>query len=281
MWQKAKIDGPDGPRKKEAPLTTRAINPIELKLGGAIVVSNYEFIRATVESLTNRQEKDFAYEFLASTLPRRPENLGFLNLCLLRCSEVCIERGDLNKAESHLREAQRLGTNVVGHLGLLERSKGNLKVAFDLLSRAVQQGQHQFSDALRDLEHAILGRSLRPEPRLIRSSRDAELVARDWLQYFGFHDAVVTPPGPDGGIDVLSRSVVAQVKMEGKPTGSPVIQALAGVAKTKQRRGAVFSLSGFTASAINFAADSEIALFRFNFQGEPEARNQYARSMSK
>ncbi|SPF00269.1 hypothetical protein [Streptomyces sp. MA5143a] len=45
---------------------------------------------------------------------------------------------------------------------------------------------------------------LRPENRLIRTARDAELVAVDWMRHLGFTDAVATPVGADEGIDVLA-----------------------------------------------------------------------------
>lgn len=43
-------------------------------------------------------------------------------------------------------------------------------------------------------------------------------------------DGVATPPGSDGGIDVVSRDAIAQVKMEGVAAGRPVVPALVGVA---------------------------------------------------
>jgi hypothetical protein len=36
-------------------------------------------------------------------------------------------------------------------------------------------------------------RGERPEPRLIRHSRDAEVAAAEWLRYWGFPDARTTP----------------------------------------------------------------------------------------
>jgi hypothetical protein len=281
MWQIAKIDGPEGPRSKEASMTNRYISPLELKLGGAIVVSNFESIKSTVNGLVSEQERDFAYDFLASALPRYSRDSDLLTLCLLRSAESSLKKGDLAKAERQLIEAERRGACADGQRGRLEKHKGNLELARSFFSKAVQHGEDDFVADLNEVEQIIWQRSMRPAPRLIRTPRDAEIVARDWLKFFGFHDAIVTPPGPDGGIDIVSRNIVAQVKMEGKPTGSPVIQALAGVAKTKQRQGAVFSLAGFTSSAMSFAADAEIALFSFNFQGEPEAKNQFARRLRK
>jgi len=43
--------------------------------------------------------------------------------------------------------------------------------------------------------------------------REAEEMAARWLRRFGHTDAVVTPPGPDNGIDVAARGAVAQIKL--------------------------------------------------------------------
>ncbi|MFC8263299.1 hypothetical protein ACFUNF_38260 [Streptomyces sp. NPDC057291] len=45
----------------------------------------------------------------------------------------------------------------------------------------------------------------RPEPRLIRTAREAGLIAVDWMRYLGFTDAVATPVDADEGIDVISE----------------------------------------------------------------------------
>lgn len=115
-----------------------------------------------------------------------------------------------------------------------------------------------------------------PEPRLIRTPRDAEEVACDWLRHWGHGDAVVTPVGADGGIDVYASDVVAQVKAEAKPTGRPVMQALGGVANAEGKAGVFFSLGGYTPEAIAWANRADIALFTFDLTGTPEALNRVA-----
>ncbi|MEU1486315.1 restriction endonuclease [Streptomyces sp. NPDC005752] len=113
----------------------------------------------------------------------------------------------------------------------------------------------------------------RPEPRLIRTPRDAELVAVDWMRYLGFADAVATPVGADEGIDVISERGLAQVKMEGRPTSRPTVQQLHGVATAKEREALFFSLGGYTVPASAWASQHGIALFRYDHQGTPEAVN--------
>ncbi|NHC47133.1 restriction endonuclease [Motilibacter aurantiacus] len=120
-----------------------------------------------------------------------------------------------------------------------------------------------------------------PPPRLIRTARDAELNVAAWMRFWGFSDAQVMPVGPDAGIDVISSSAVAQVKMEGVPTGRPVVQQLHGVAQHAKRRGLLFSLAGYTEQARAWAEDAGVALFRFDFQGVPEPVNGHAASVAE
>jgi hypothetical protein len=119
-----------------------------------------------------------------------------------------------------------------------------------------------------------------PKSRLIRSYRDAELVAAEWLDHFGLGPCRLTPPGPDGGIDVESLLVVAQVKMEALPTRRPVIQQLFGVAAAERKTGAFFSLAGYTPDAATWAHHAGLALFRFDLQGVPKPVNAAARTMA-
>lgn len=119
----------------------------------------------------------------------------------------------------------------------------------------------------------------RPEQRLIRSPRDAELVAAEWLTYFGFTNVRPTPVGADGGIDVDSDQAVAQVKAESIPVGRPKLQQHHGVAVAHRKMPIFFSLSGYTPQAQTYAADNGIILFGFNLQGEPEPANAAAHTI--
>jgi hypothetical protein len=119
----------------------------------------------------------------------------------------------------------------------------------------------------------------KPAPRLLRSFVDAEEVAAEWMRYWGFADARCTPIGTDGGLDVVSASAVAQVKMHAKPIGRPLVQNLFGAARGK--KAVFFALAGYTLEAKAWAEDVDMALFRFDRQGEPEAVNDAAASMAK
>ena len=119
----------------------------------------------------------------------------------------------------------------------------------------------------------------RPPERLIRDARDAELIAAEWMRHLGFTDAVATPVGADGGIDVVSARAVAQVKLEGKPTGRPTVQQLHGVAALENKTGVFFSAAGYTPQARTWAQTSGTLLFRFDRQGAVEAVNAVAHEL--
>lgn len=109
----------------------------------------------------------------------------------------------------------------------------------------------------------------RPGARLIRTPREAEEVACEWLRFFGFTDAETTTNGRDGGVDVDSENAVVQVKFKGVPTGSPEVHQLYGVASLQRKIPFFFSLGGFTAEAKDFSEQAGIALFSFDYQGTP------------
>lgn len=109
--------------------------------------------------------------------------------------------------------------------------------------------------------------------RPIRNPHDAELAARDWLRSVGFADARLTSAGPDGGVDVRSSSLVAQVKAEMKPTGLGVVQRTYGIAQAEGCKAACFALNGFTQEAKQWASRQEVALFVFDYEGDVEPFN--------
>ncbi|GAB3760343.1 hypothetical protein FB382_003077 [Nocardioides ginsengisegetis] len=118
----------------------------------------------------------------------------------------------------------------------------------------------------------------RPELRLIRTAHEAEQVVAEWLTYLGFGSASLTKSGPDGGIDVQTSTVVAQVKMEAVPSGRPALQQLLGAAVIEAKTPVFFSLAGYTREAVEWADRASMALFQFDFQGEPTPVNESARS---
>jgi len=118
--------------------------------------------------------------------------------------------------------------------------------------------------------------NIRPSLRLIRTPKDAEHVAAEWLRFFGFSDALVTGDGADGGIDVESDLAIAQVKFKGVQTGRPELQQLYGVSRHLEKHAFFFSLSDYSQVAIDFADETGISLFKFDYQGQPVAVNAFA-----
>jgi tetratricopeptide (TPR) repeat protein len=120
----------------------------------------------------------------------------------------------------------------------------------------------------------------KPKDRLIRKWDDAELVALEWMIYFGFTDAKKTKGGSDEGVDLRSIKAVAQVKFQGAHTPRTDIQLLHSAMTREKKLGIFFSL-GYRRTAIDFANSQEIALFEFDLQGTPTPINASAREIDR
>ncbi len=139
---------------------------------------------------------------------------------------------------------------------------------------AAQEAVRREQDAVRAQARAaaeVEQAKLRPPMRFIRDWRDAEHVVAEWMPYFGMGYGVITGGGRDGGVDVESATHVAQVKLEGKPTGRPAVQRLFGAAQCLGKSAAFFAAAGYTDVALQFAAQAGVDLYRFDRQGVPEA----------
>lgn len=107
-----------------------------------------------------------------------------------------------------------------------------------------------------------------PAPRQINSWEMAEQNAADWMRYWGYADARVTQGGADGGVDVTSRSALAQVKFEARQVGSPTLQRLVGARRNAHHKQLMFfSGVGYARPAIEYADAMEIALFTYDLLG--------------
>lgn len=94
--------------------------------------------------------------------------------------------------------------------------------------------------------------------------REAEFRAADHMRALGFADAEATSLGIDQGVDVRATGGIAQVKhYTSTLVGSPEVQRLRGAAH--DIRWAIFySRSGYTMSAVNVAAQLDVALFEYD-----------------
>lgn len=113
--------------------------------------------------------------------------------------------------------------------------------------------------------------------KYIQDPRAAEENAAKVMKKLGFTDARCTPVGPDGGIDVVARDAVAQVKWQGGQVGRGEIQGLYGArGRDYERAMLFFSASGYSRQAIDCADDLDVALFTYGPDGEVVAQNSSA-----
>ena len=126
---------------------------------------------------------------------------------------------------------------------------------------------------------AVAVRRLR-RPR-IRDWRDAEDAAARWLRSAGCRRVALTGGSADGGIDVITADWAVQVKHTAKRVGRPAVQQLVGAALTLGREPALFSTSGFTAPAFDYALEHDVALFELDLDGTARGVNRPARRVGK
>ncbi|ADD44811.1 restriction endonuclease [Stackebrandtia nassauensis] len=117
-------------------------------------------------------------------------------------------------------------------------------------------------------------------PPSISDWQEAEALASLHMRQLGLSRPHLTPPGADGGVDVLADEAAAQVKFEKSTTGKPAVQRLYGEVKRRGIHGIFYSLSGFSAPAITFANETGIALFKFNVDGLVAPVNGHAGHMA-
>jgi hypothetical protein len=117
-----------------------------------------------------------------------------------------------------------------------------------------------------------------PLSRQIDSWQSAETNAAEWMRFFGFHDARVTQGGSDGGIDVRSSGALAQVKYEARQVGRPQLQMLVGARGNLERALLFFTGSGYSATALAYANEMGIALFKYELTGQMVGVNRAAKS---
>lgn len=96
------------------------------------------------------------------------------------------------------------------------------------------------------------------------SWQNAERLAVEHMVALGYKDATATVGGADRGLDAVSEAhrVAAQVKHYAVPVGRPEVQQLVGAAAQFGER-LFYALSGFTRAAQEYAAEADVALFRY------------------
>lgn len=83
--------------------------------------------------------------------------------------------------------------------------------------------------------------------------REAEVNCLDWMIRNGYRDVQLTKAGADGGLDIVSKTAVAQVKHHAKPVGISDIQRHYGIAQSAGKKALFFSTGGYTKAASTWA----------------------------
>jgi hypothetical protein len=125
------------------------------------------------------------------------------------------------------------------------------------------------------------GRHQPPARRPIRSWQEAERNAAAWMRHWGYHDAAARPGGADGGVDVRSARALGQVKFQAHAVGRPELQRLFGArGRHLDRQLLFFTGSGYASTAVEYAAENDIALFVYALDGAMTPVNAPARRIS-
>ena len=127
--------------------------------------------------------------------------------------------------------------------------------------------------------------NIAPRPRPIprgTDARGAEEIVAQWMRHLGAHDAQVTQYVGDGGVDVVSRRCIAQVKHYAGSVGVAAIRELAGVAAADRhrRRPLFFTKTGYAPGAVVFADNVGVALFVYDVErADLRAMNGLAKTL--
>ncbi len=114
----------------------------------------------------------------------------------------------------------------------------------------------------------------------ITTPREAEECAAWHLRQLGFDDAQLTPASADGGVDVRSSRILAEVKQLTAVVGRPLLQRLVGARGAQHHLAlAFYSASGYSPHAVAYAEEMAIALFTYSVRGEVAAVNGHAREL--
>jgi HJR/Mrr/RecB family endonuclease len=102
------------------------------------------------------------------------------------------------------------------------------------------------------------------------SPRDAEHYCGEFLKYMGAEGVEVTKASKDGGLDVISSKFVGQVKHLHSKVGVKAMRELLGASLMTGKQSIMFSKSGFTQEALDFAIANQILLYSYAPRFEPE-----------
>ncbi|MFB0617849.1 restriction endonuclease [Streptomyces sp. AGS-58] len=116
----------------------------------------------------------------------------------------------------------------------------------------------------------------------ISSWQQAEHNAARWMRHWGYTDATARPGGPDAGIDVRARGALGQVKYQAAQVGRPDLQRFVGARpKGSAAQLIFFTGSDYTPTAVAYAREWDIALFRYSLDGTMTPVDQTARRVHR
>lgn len=120
-------------------------------------------------------------------------------------------------------------------------------------------------------------RGARPEPMASCTDRQAEFLAKRWMEFLGEDRCVVSAATRDGGADVVSERFMAEVKHHASVISPAMVRAVVGVAHVEGKRALFFALSGYTPASVEFADRAGAALFVYDYaRGTLTARSKAA-----
>ncbi|UPL17496.1 restriction endonuclease [Microbacterium aurugineum] len=129
-------------------------------------------------------------------------------------------------------------------------------------------------------------RRRRPEPPSPQpygvNHQGAERLVADWMRHLGVHDASVTQYSGDGGIDVDSRHIIAQVKNLHVAASVPIahIRDLFGTAQHRHKGAVLFTSGMVSSNGLAFADETGLALIRYDAEkGTLAGLNQRGRQV--
>lgn len=107
----------------------------------------------------------------------------------------------------------------------------------------------------------LANRPLAPTAEM--SPRDAEHWVTNLLLFLGASGATTTQYSQDGGVDCHSDDYVAQVKHLSKPVSVGAVREIFAVGIAKGKTPILFSKSGFTSAAVDFAIEYHVLLLSY------------------
>jgi hypothetical protein len=127
-------------------------------------------------------------------------------------------------------------------------------------------GYDRFLSSLEDLKYSSSPSHTAAKPKADLkeiSPQQAEEFCAAWLRRLGFLDAQVTRFSRDGGIDVESQYLCAQVKHQEAPVGVKAVREPFGVAVNEKKTPVFFALSGYTQEAMTFASKVDMPIVQY------------------